>query len=256
MYVSFRFIRYNGDPILPDCTLPTCQTALIRPLRCGACRIAHYCVRHLIFLSYWPSCLLANHQNQACQRADWPRHKAMCFTPERLAADGISDEVLHPEYKWTVAEMSSAVSSFVSHHTKPIFVLAINMLRLFDVPVVGGIPDSRVWGERTRNRELVIYLDCTTTQVPFRHRFKQLGTVSVRVEPLPQPAENAGGCYFNLCIVLVTPEVDGRRTQVGMNWRFNLGLSRLHMELLHEEPIGNNEAFERLNKAIMDSRSK
>jgi hypothetical protein len=130
------------------------------------------------------------------------------------------------------------------------------MLRLFDVPVVGGIPDSRVWGERTRNRELIIYLDCTTTQVPFRHRFKQLGTVSIRVEPLPQLVENAGGFKLNLCIVLVTPEVDGCRTQVGTNWHFNIALSQAHMELLHEEPIGNNEAFEHLNKAIMDSRSK
>ena len=180
----------------------------------------------------------------------------MCFIPERLAAEGASEEVLHPEYRWTPVEISSTVNSFVSHHMQPIIVLAINSLCLFDVPVVGGIPDSRVWGEWTRNRELVIFLDCTTTQVPFRHHFKQLGTVSVRVEPLPQPVENAGGCNFNLCIVLVTPEVDGCRTQVGTNWPFNLGLSRLHMELLHEEPIGNNEAFERLNKSIMDSRSK
>ena len=135
---SFRFIRYSGDPILPDCTLPTCQTVLICPLRCSACRNAHYCVRHLIFLSYWPSCLLANHpQNQACQRADWPRHRAMCSTPERLAAEGASKEVLHPEYKWTPAEMSSTVNSFVSHHTQPIIILAINSLCLFDVPVVG-----------------------------------------------------------------------------------------------------------------------
>ena len=106
----------------------------------------------------------------------------MCFTPERLAAEGASEEVLHPEYKWTPAEMSSAVNSFISHHTQPIIVLTINSLRLFDVPVVGGIPDSGVWGERTRNRELVIYLECMTTPVPFRHRYKQLGTVSVGVD--------------------------------------------------------------------------
>ena len=71
-----------------------------------------------------------------------------------------------------------------------------------------------------------------------------------------QPVENAGGSTFHLCIVLVTPEVDGRRTQVGMNWCFNLELSLSHMQLLQEEPLGNQEAFKCLNKSIMDSRSK
>ena len=179
----------------------------------------------------------------------------MCFTPERLAAEGASNEVLHPEYRWTPAEMSSTVNSFISH-TEPIIVLAINSLCLFDVPVVGGIPDSGVWGERTCNRELVIYLGCTTTPVPFRHRFKQLGTVYVRVEQMNQPVEDAGSSTFHLGIVLVTPEVDGRRMQVGTNWRFNLELSPSHMRLLQEEPLGNQKAFERLNKSIMDSRSK
>ena len=68
----------------------------------------------------------------------------MCFTLERLAAEGASNEVLHPEYRWTPAEMSSAVNSFISHHMQPIIVLTINSLRLFDVPVVGEIPNSKV----------------------------------------------------------------------------------------------------------------
>ena len=179
----------------------------------------------------------------------------MCFTPERLAAEGASDEVLHLEYRWTPAEMSTAVNSFVSHYMQPIIVFAINSLCLFDVPVVGEIPNSKVWDERTRNRELVIYLDCTTTPVPFRHRFKQLGTVSIQVEPMNQPVKDAGGSTFYLCIVLVTLEVDGRWTQVGTNWHFNLELSPSHMRLLHEEPLRSKETFERFNKSIMDSRS-
>ena len=208
------------------------------------------------YLSYWPSCLLANHpHNEACQRADWPRHRAMCFTPKRLAAEGASNEVLHPEYRWTPAEMSSGVNSFISHHMWPIIVLAINFLCLFDIPVVRGIPDSRVWGEQTRNQELIIYHDCTTTPVPFQHRFKQPGTVSAWVEPMNQPVEDAGGSNFYLSIVLVTPEVDGCQTQVGTNWHFNVELSPSHMGLLHEEPLGTKEALECLNKSIMDSCS-
>ena len=66
----------------------TCKTASIHPLRCSACRIAHYCVHHLLLLSYQPSCSLANYpHNKACQRADWPRHREMCFSPDRLAAE-------------------------------------------------------------------------------------------------------------------------------------------------------------------------
>ena len=76
-----------------------------------------------------------------------------------------------------------------------------------------------------------------TTPVHFRHRYKQLGTVSIWVEPMNQPVENAGGSTFRLCIVLVTPEVDGHRMQVGTNWRFNVELSPSHMGLLHEEPL-------------------
>jgi hypothetical protein len=64
-----------------------------------------------------------------------------------------------------------------------------------------------------------------TTPVPFQHHFKQLGTVSAQVEAMNQPVEDAGGSNFYLCIVLVTPEVDGCRMQVGMNWHFNLELS-------------------------------
>jgi len=138
---------------------------------------------------------------------------------------------------------------------QPIIILAINSLHLFDVSVVGGIPDAGLWGERTRNRELVIYLDCTTTPVPFQHRFKQLGIVSTQVEPLNLPVEDAGGANFFLCIVLLTPEIDGRRTQVGTNWRFNLGLSPSDIGFLHEVPLGVTEASERLTKSIMDSRS-
>ena len=134
------------------------------------------------------------------------------------------------------------------HHSR-------NQLPLFDVSVVGGIPDAGLWGERTRNRELVIYLDCTTTPVPFQHCFKQLGIVSIRVKPLNLPVEFAGGSNFFLCIVLLTPEIDGHRTQVGTNWHFNLGLSPSHIGLLHEVPLGVTEASERLTKSIMDSRS-
>ena len=165
---------------------------------------------------------------------------------------GASDDVLHLEYRWTLVEMSSTVNSFVSQHLQPIIILAINSLHLFDVPVVGGIPDTRLWGERTRNRELVIYLDCTTTPVPFQHRFKQLGIVSIWVEPLNLPVEDAG---VFLCIVLLTPKIDRRWTQVGTNWCFNLGLSPSHIGLLHEMPLGVTEASERLTKSIMDSRS-
>ena len=68
----------------------------------------------------------------------------MCFTPERLAAEGASDGVLHPEYRWIPVEMSSAVNSFISHHMQLIIVLAINSLCLFDVPVVGEIPNSKM----------------------------------------------------------------------------------------------------------------
>ena len=70
-----------------------------------------------------------------------------------------------------------------------------------------------------------------------------------------QPVEDAGGSNFYLCIVLVTPEVDGCRMQVGTNWHFNLELSPSHMGLLHEEPLGPKEALECLTKSIMDSHS-
>ena len=73
------------------------------------------------------------------------------LSPERLAAEGASDDVLHPEYRWTLAEMSTAVNSFVSQHMQPIIILAIYSLHLFDVPVVRGIPDARLWGERPHN---------------------------------------------------------------------------------------------------------
>ena len=179
----------------------------------------------------------------------------MCFTPERLAAEGASDNVLHPEYRWTIAEMSSAVNAFVSQHLQPIIILAINTFQLFDVPVVGGIPDYRLWNERTRNKELVIYLDCTATQIPFRHQFKQLGVVQIRPEPMNPPAEEVGGSNFFLCIVLLTPEIDGRRKQVGTNWRFHVGLSPSHIRLLDEVPIGVTEASENLTKSIMDSQT-
>ena len=70
-----------------------------------------------------------------------------------------------------------------------------------------------------------------------------------------QPVEDAGGSTFYLCIVLVTPEVDGHRMQVGMNWRFNVELSPSHMGLLHEEPLRSKETFEHFNKSIINSRS-
>jgi hypothetical protein len=46
MYVLFSSLEWNSDLMLPvECTLSTCKTMLIRPLRCSACRIACYCVR-------------------------------------------------------------------------------------------------------------------------------------------------------------------------------------------------------------------
>ena len=94
-----------------------------------------------------------------------------------------------------------------------------------------------------------------TTPVPFQHCFKQLGIVSIQVELLNLSVEDAGGSNFFLCIVLLTPEIDGHWTQVGTNWRFNLGLSPSHIGLLHEVPLGVTEASEHLTKSIMDSHS-
>ena len=69
------------------------------------------------------------------------------------------------------------------------------------------------------------------------------------------PAEEVGSSNFFLSIVLLTPEIDGRRKQVGTNWRFHVGLSPSHIRLLDEVPIGVTEASENLTKSIMDSRN-
>jgi hypothetical protein len=151
--------------------------------------------------------------------------------------------------------MSSAVDKFFTTHMQPIIVLAINSFRLFEVPVVGGIPDSQSWDDRTRNKELVIYLECTITEVPFHDRFKQLGVVSIQTERMNMPVEDVCTSKFFLCIVLVTPEIDGRRTQVGTNWRFHVGLNRIQIGWLDEMPIGVAEASERFTRSVIASRN-
>ena len=76
------------------------------------------------------------------------------------------NNVLHPEYRWTLVEMSSAVNSFVSQHMQPIIILTTNSSHLFDVPVVGGIPDSRLWDEQTRRAHYIPRLHDYTSPFP------------------------------------------------------------------------------------------
>jgi hypothetical protein len=182
-----------------------------------------------------------------------------CYTPARLAEAGVLNEILHPQYLWTQEQMSSAVGSFFNAHMVHLTVLAVNALQLFEVPVVCGIPDFAAWYDRTRNRELVIYLTCTVTPAPFSHRFNQLEVIGAQVEAGDTTADNieSGGnnsTWYSMCIVLVSAEVDGRREQVGTNWRYQVELSRTEIGRLGEMGVGLLEAQRRLNGSITDSR--
>ena len=106
----------------------------------------------------------------------------MCYNPRCCKAEDVLNDVLHPQYVWSQAQMSSAVRKFYNSHANPLTIITINTLHLFEVPVIGGIPDYAGWYSCTNNRELVIYLACTLTPIPFTHRFKQLDVVSIWVE--------------------------------------------------------------------------
>jgi hypothetical protein len=178
----------------------------------------------------------------------------MCYSPAQ-AADGAFNQVLHPQYVWTQAQMSSAVRRFYDTHIDHLTILAINALRLFEVPVVSGMPEHSAWVDRTRNRELAIYLACTPTPVPSSRRFHQLDIVSMGVEEWTTPEDDGNSFTFFMCIALVTPEVDGHREQVGTNWRYHVLLSPAQVGLLEDGPIGVLVALQRLHRSIVDSRS-
>jgi hypothetical protein len=140
-------------------------------------------------------------------------------------------------------------------HIDHLTILAINALRLFEVPVVSGMPEHLAWVDRTRNREFAIYLACRPTPVLFSHWFNQLDIVSMGVEEWTTPEDDENSFTFFMCIVLVTPEVDGHREQVGMNWRYHVLLSPAQVRLLEDAPIGVLVALECLHRSIVDSQS-
>jgi len=179
----------------------------------------------------------------------------MCYNPRHCKAEDVLNNVLHPQYVWSQAQMSSAVRKFYNSHADPLTIIAINTLRLFEVPVIGGIPDYAGWYSRTNNRELVIYLACTPTPIPFTHRFKQLDVVSIRVEEVPTKQEDCHIATLFMCIALVAPEVNGHREQVGTNWQFHVEFSLEQVGWLTESPIGILEAHVRLNRSIIYSRT-
>ena len=172
---------------------------------CSACCIVNYCacpiipvVRLAIMLNPWLS-----NQNKGCQHADWPRHKLMCFKPAQLAAEGSLDEISHPQYNWTWAEMSTAIFQFYISHKEPLAILAINSFKLFKGPVVDGKLDSGVWVEQTHNWELVIYLECTVIPKPSCCHFKQLEVIGTCMETVGTAEEEVGMPIFILCMVLL-----------------------------------------------------
>jgi hypothetical protein len=151
--------------------------------------------------------------------------------------------------------MSSAVRKFYNMHADSLTVLAINTLRLFEVPVIEGILDDMTWCARTRNRELVVYLACTPTPIPFSQRFNQLDVVSIGVEGCITPEVDGSIPMVFMCIALVAPKGNREWDQVGTNWRYHVELSPEQVGWLQERPIGELEAHERLKRSIIRSRN-
>jgi hypothetical protein len=65
--------------------------------------------------------------------------------------------------------MVSAVNHFVKEHTPALRVLAVNILGLAEVPITNGTVEASAWHQLTGNRQLVIYLTCTTTPLHPSH---------------------------------------------------------------------------------------
>jgi hypothetical protein len=157
--------------------------------------------------------------------------------------------------------MGSAANHFIEAHTPALRVLAINALRLFEVPVFNGTVNSVTWRERTQNQQLVVYLTCTVTPTPFSRRFNQLEVLHARVEPMdPAPALDieaslaSGVAVYSLCIILNGPVVEGRRAHVGGNRYYEFTLTAAQISRLGGMGIGLLEARRRLDESIMRSR--
>ena len=106
----------------------------------------------------------------------------MCYNPRHCVVEEVLNDILHPQYMWSQVQMSSVVRRFYNKHADPFTIVTINTLCLFEVPVIERILDYAAWYSHTNNRELVIYLTCTPTPIPFTHWFKQLDVVSIWVE--------------------------------------------------------------------------
>ena len=149
--------------------------------------------------------------------------------------------------------MSAIIFQFYISHKKPLVILAINSLKLFEVSVVSGKPDSGVWVEQKHSQELVIYLGCTVTPKPFCHCFKQLKIIGSCVETTSTVEEKVSMSIFILCIVLLTPEVNDHCVQDSTNWRFYVKLCPMQIGWLKEMFIGMMEISDQLNKSIVNS---
>lgn len=162
--------------------------------------------------------------------------------------------------------MVSAVNHFVKEHTLALRVLAVNILGLAEVPITNGTVEASAWHQLTGNRQLVIYLTCTTTPTPFSHCYNQLEVIHACVKPIeilnPTQAQlildslASTPVSFSICVILNGPVIEGRRAHVGSNQCFQFTLTATQIGRLRLMGIGLLAARAHLDESIKERRHR